>query len=50
MIRILKDGKLLFESENLYRIVDELIYEDMDVKEIVVTINEEALAKRDGRV
>ena len=42
MIRIVREGAVVFESESLYEIADWLYYEDEEVKELVVTPNEEA--------
>tara|TARA_R100001463_G_scaffold127696_1_gene185906 strand:+ start:309 stop:455 length:147 start_codon:yes stop_codon:yes gene_type:complete len=48
MIRIIKDGKVIFESDKLYTIADELILEDADVKEIEVSLNPKAMEKKNG--
>jgi len=42
VIRIVRDGVVVFESESLYEVADWLYYEDEEVKELVVTSNEEA--------
>tara|TARA_X000001382_G_scaffold80102_1_gene56345 strand:+ start:568 stop:723 length:156 start_codon:yes stop_codon:yes gene_type:complete len=42
VIRIVRDGIVVFESESLYEIADWLYYEEKEVKELVVTPNEEA--------
>ena len=42
MIRIVRNGVVVFESESLYEIADWLYYEEEEAKELVVTANEEA--------
>ena len=42
MIRIVRDGEVVFESESLYEIADWLYYEEEEVKEMEVRRNEEA--------
>lgn len=42
MIRIVRDGVVVFESESLYEIADWLYYEEEEVKEMEVRRNEEA--------
>ena len=42
MIRIVRDGVVVFESENLYEIADWLYYEGEEVKGMDVRRNEEA--------
>ena len=37
IIRLIKDGKTVFETEDLHHLHEELIIRDKDVKEIVVT-------------
>ena len=50
MIRIYKDGKQVFFSEELYQIAEELVIRDADVKSIEVTLKTEAILERDGRL
>ena len=50
MIRIYKDGKQLFFSEELYQIAEELVIRDAEVKSIEVTLKTEAILERDGRL
>ena len=38
IIRLIKDGRVLEESDNLHHIHELLIVHDKDVKEIVVTV------------
>ena len=45
MIRIVKEGVVVFESESLYEIADWLYYEGEEVKEMEVRRNEEAFDK-----
>ena len=45
MIRIVRDGVVVFESESLYEIADWLYYEEEEVKEMDVRRNEEAFDK-----
>ena len=47
MIRIYKDGKQVFFSEELYQIAEELVIRDADVKSIEVTLKTEAILERD---
>ena len=35
---MIKDGRVLFETEDLHYVHEELIIRDRDVKEIVVTV------------
>jgi len=42
MIRIVRDGVVVFESESLYEIADWLYYEEEEVKSMDVRRNEEA--------
>jgi len=42
MIRIVREGVVVFESESLYEIADWLYYEEEEVKEMDVRRNEEA--------
>ena len=39
IIRLIKDGKVVLETEDLHYLHEELIINDRDVKEIVVTIH-----------
>ena len=45
MIRIVRDGVVVFESENLYEIADWLYYEGEEVKGMDVRRNEEEYDK-----
>ncbi len=45
MIRIVREGVVVFESENLYKIADWLYYEDKQVKMMEVRVNEEEYDK-----
>ena len=45
MIRIVREGVVVFESENLYDIADWLHYEDQQVKMLEVRVNREAYDK-----
>ena len=38
IIRLIKDGKVVFETEDLHHMHEELVIRDKDVKEIVVTV------------
>ena len=38
IIRLIKDGKIILETDNLQHMHEELIIRDRDVKKIVVTI------------
>lgn len=38
VIRLIKDGKVLEESDNLHHIHELLIVHDKDVKDVVITI------------
>jgi len=38
IIRLIKDGKTVLETEDLHYLHEELIIRDRDVKEIVVTV------------
>ena len=49
MIRIVKDGKVVFETDQIHYISDELILNDYDVKQIVVNIDREMVRKKYGR-
>ena len=42
MIRIIREGVVVYESESLYDIADWLYYEEQGVKEMIVTVNEAA--------
>ena len=42
MIRIVRNGVVVYESEDLYKIADWLHYEDKDVKMLEVRPNREA--------
>ena len=50
MIRIVKDGKVIFETDQIQHITEELILHDYDVKEIVVNIDREMVEKKYGRI
>tara|TARA_R110002073_G_scaffold245321_1_gene407939 strand:- start:424 stop:576 length:153 start_codon:yes stop_codon:yes gene_type:complete len=50
MIRIIKDGKVVYETDNLYKVGDEILFHDYDVKEIVVNINYEWVEEKYGRL
>jgi ABC-type cobalamin/Fe3+-siderophores transport system ATPase subunit len=50
MIRIVKDGKVVFETDQIQHITEELILHDYDVKEIVVNIDREMVEKKYGRI
>ena len=45
MIRIVRNGVVVYESEDLYKIADGLHYEDKDVKLLEVSPNKEAYDK-----
>ena len=45
MIRIVRNGVVVFESDDLYKIADWLHYEDKDVKMLEVRPNKEAYDK-----
>tara|TARA_R110002020_G_scaffold320503_1_gene536425 strand:+ start:489 stop:641 length:153 start_codon:yes stop_codon:yes gene_type:complete len=49
MIRIVKDGKVIYETDNVYKAGDEVLFNDYKVKEIVVNINRELAEKKYGR-
>ena len=49
MIRILKDGKVIYETKDLYKAGDEMLFHDYDVKEIVLNIDREMVEKKYGR-
>jgi len=38
IIRLIKDGRTVLETEDLHHMHEELIIRDRDVKEIVVTV------------
>ena len=38
IIRLIKDGKVIEETEDLHKMHEQLIIHDKDVKEIVITI------------
>ena len=42
MIRIIKDDKVVFESDDLYKVADWLYYDDIQVKMLEVRPNKEA--------
>jgi hypothetical protein len=50
MIRIVKDDKVIFETDNLHKVADEILYHDYDVKEIVVNINRKLVEEKYGRL
>ncbi len=41
MIRIIKDDKVVYESTDIYKVGDEILFHDYKVKEIVVYRNPE---------
>ena len=45
MIRIVRNGVVVFESDDLYKIADWLYYEDKQVKMMEVRVNREAYDK-----
>ncbi len=45
MIRIVRNGVVVYESDSLYDIADWLHYEDKDVKMLEVRVNREAYDK-----
>ena len=49
MIRIVKDDKVIFETDNLHKVGDEILFHDYDVKEIVVNINRKLVEEKYGR-
>ena len=49
MIRIVKDGKVIYETDDLYKAGDEVLFHDYNIKEIVVNINCELAEKKYGR-
>ena len=49
MIRIVKNGKVIYETDDLYKAGDEVLFHDYDVKEIVVNIDRELVKKKYGR-
>jgi len=49
MIRIFKDGKEIYKNENIHQVAEEILFNDYDVKEIVVNINREMVEKKYGR-
>ena len=42
MIRIIRDGEVVFESDDLYKVADWLYYDDIEVKMLEVRPNREA--------
>ena len=50
MIRIIKDDKVVYETDNLYKAGDEVLFHDYKVKEIVVNINYELVGEKYGRL
>ena len=50
MIRIIKDGKVIYETDNVYKAGDEVLYHDYKVKEIVVNINYKLAEEKYGRL
>lgn len=50
MIRIIKDGKVIYETDNVYKAGDEVLFHDYDVKEIVVNINYKLAEEKYGRL
>jgi len=50
MIRIIKNDKVIYKTDNLYKAGDEVLFHDYDVKEIVVNINRELVEKKYGRL
>ena len=49
MIRIVKNGKVIYETDDLYKAGDEVLFHDYDVKEIVVNINRKLVEEKYGR-
>ena len=47
MIRIFREGVVVYESDNLYDIADWLYYEEQGVKDMVVSVNYKEVSKRD---
>ena len=47
MIRIFREGVVVYESDNLYDIADWLYYEEQGIKDMVVTVNYKEVSKRD---
>ena len=45
MIRIVKEGVVVYESDNLYDIADWLYYEEKEPKALYVSVNREAYDK-----
>jgi|TARA_R100000458_G_scaffold41318_1_gene38985 hypothetical protein len=45
VIRIVRNGVVVFESDDLYKIADWLHYEDKEVKMLEVRVNQEAYDK-----
>ena len=50
MIRIFKDGKEIYKTDNIHQVAEEILFHDYDVKEIVVNINREMVEKKYGRI
>ncbi len=42
MIRIIREGEVVFESDDLYKVADWLYYDDIEVKMLEVRPNREA--------
>ena len=49
MIRIVKDDKVIYETDDLHKVGDEILFHDYDVKEIVVNINRKLVEEKYGR-
>ena len=49
MIRIIRDDKVIYETNELYKAGDEILYRDYDVKEIVVNINLKLVEEKYGK-
>tara|TARA_R110000824_G_scaffold139446_1_gene304533 strand:+ start:206 stop:361 length:156 start_codon:yes stop_codon:yes gene_type:complete len=51
MIRIVNnEGKIVYETDNLHKVVDELLFQDYTVKEIIVNINYDMVEDKYGRI
>ena len=50
MIRIVKDDKVIYETDDLHKVGDEILFHDYDVKEIVVNINRKLVEEKYGRL
>ena len=50
MIRSVRNGVVVFESDDLYKIADWLHYEDKEVKMLEVRVNQEAYDKAQANI